>query len=224
VSQPYQRTPQSAPAPTPAPAQAPTPEENTAEPAPVLGDASAGGQTAAAGTSQAGDEYDNEDVWGYRDLQQEVKGRGMNAQGTRDELVHRLRDDDAARSISANAATSTDTPSSTTADTGTATGAAAESTTDEGGTMTAASNDQDRSDKNLGAETTTPEPPSAEQTPQGDPGDQYPEHGSIGLTDTGGGRNQAEVLQGLSNERREAQLEALKEQNLNTGGQPTKQG
>jgi hypothetical protein len=36
-------------------------------------------------------------------------------------------------------------------------------------------------------------------------------------------RNQAEVLQGLSDERRAAQLDALKEQNLTTGGQPTQQ-
>lgn len=229
MTQPYQRTsPPAQPAPAaptapaetePAPAQEPAQE---AAPEPIVGDASGGGETTSSVTADAGtgDDYDNEEVWSYRDLQHEAKGRNLSGAGTREEIVARLREDDANTASASTAQEST-----------------AQSTTDEGGTMTssestgssdATTNDdsggvtgQGDSTQNLGAETTQAE--TTTEQPSGDPGDQYPEHGSIGLTDTGAGKEQASILQGLSEERRAQQLEALREQSLTTGGQPTKQ-
>jgi hypothetical protein len=52
-----------------------------------------------AGQQQTeGDNYDDEDAWPYRSLQHEVKGRGLNAAGTREELVERLRSSDSSGS------------------------------------------------------------------------------------------------------------------------------
>ncbi|HEX8321685.1 hypothetical protein [Longimicrobium sp.] len=42
-----------------------------------------------------GDDYDDENVWPYRRLQSEAKDREINAAGTRDEIVARLREADA---------------------------------------------------------------------------------------------------------------------------------
>lgn len=79
---------------------------------------------------------------------------------------------------------------------------------------------EEGSDQNLGAETTQADP-AEDDTPTGDVGDQYPEHGSIGLADTGRGKEHAEMLQGLSDERREQQLAATQEQGDSDGdGQP----
>lgn len=41
-----------------------------------------------------GDNYDNEDAWPYRSLQQEAKARGLSGEGKRGELVSRLRQHD----------------------------------------------------------------------------------------------------------------------------------
>ena len=42
------------------------------------------------------DNYDDEDVWSYNDLQQEAKDRkGVSAAGSRQDIVARLREDDA---------------------------------------------------------------------------------------------------------------------------------
>jgi hypothetical protein len=41
------------------------------------------------------DNYDDDDAWSYRDLQEEAKGRNLTASGSREELVQRLREDDA---------------------------------------------------------------------------------------------------------------------------------
>lgn len=79
---------------------------------------------------------------------------------------------------------------------------------------------EEGSDQNLGAETTQADP-AGDDTPRGDVGDQYPEHGSIGLTDTGRGKDHAEILQGLSDERRSQQLAAAGQQGDSDGdGQP----
>jgi hypothetical protein len=76
---------------------------------------------------------------------------------------------------------------------------------------------QEDSSKNLSGDTTTPEPPE-DDVPRGDPGDQVPDHGSIGLRQTGRGQEQAEVLQGLSDERRAQQLEAIDAQSARRSG------
>jgi hypothetical protein len=49
-------------------------------------------QTAGADTAAApADNYDDENEWPYRALQQEAKGRDLDASGKRDEIVARLR-------------------------------------------------------------------------------------------------------------------------------------
>lgn len=44
------------------------------------------------------DNYDNEDAWSYRDLQDEAKGRSLAATGSREDLIARLREDDSKES------------------------------------------------------------------------------------------------------------------------------
>lgn len=41
-----------------------------------------------------GDDYDDESVWTYSDLQQEARNRGLAANGKREEVVARLRKHD----------------------------------------------------------------------------------------------------------------------------------
>lgn len=42
------------------------------------------------------DDYDDESEWSYKDLQTEAKGRELPASGSREEIVARLRENDAA--------------------------------------------------------------------------------------------------------------------------------
>jgi hypothetical protein len=154
-------------------------------------DQSGTAQPVNADAGDTGDDYDNEDAWGYRDLQQEAKSREINASGTREEIVARLREDDASKQQTQQ------------------TEQTQQSSTD---TSQVLAGDGEGATANAGTETVTPDAPDASVTPQGDPGDQYPEHGSIGLDDTGQGQQHASILQGLSDERRAQQLGTTQEQ------------
>jgi hypothetical protein len=62
------------------------------EPEPEKSDA-LGART--TGNDEDGDNYDDEEVWSYRDLQEEAKGRtDVSAAGSREEIIARLREDD----------------------------------------------------------------------------------------------------------------------------------
>lgn len=101
------------------------------------------------------DNYDDENAWRYRALQQEAKGRGLPGDGTRDELVARLRENDAQRA------------------------------------------DNDSSAGTSSVPTASVDPDLVENG---------------GIQRSGRGTHHAEVLQGLSQERRQAQLAAVREQ------------
>lgn len=45
---------------------------------------------------EEGDDYDDDSAWTYQDLQQEARNRGLTATGKREEIVARLRENDAA--------------------------------------------------------------------------------------------------------------------------------
>jgi len=53
------------------------------------------GGVASNDTDGPTDNYDDENAWRYRALQQEAKQRGLNGGGERDELIARLRENDA---------------------------------------------------------------------------------------------------------------------------------
>jgi hypothetical protein len=66
----------------------------TIEGDPTVGTGSLAAELAAGDTSD-GDNYDNEDAWSYRSLQQEARARNLPGDGKRAELVERLRQHDA---------------------------------------------------------------------------------------------------------------------------------
>lgn len=132
------------------------------------------GQTAQAAQTIEGDptidsgadDYDNEDEWPYRRLQQEAKNRDMDAGGKRDELVARLRG---------------------------------------GGSGEGGGAEQPRHLQ--GMDTTDADPPEPVQSAEVNPTDV--ENG--GIRKTSRGTDHAGILQGLSDERRQQQLAAVKE-------------
>lgn len=60
------------------------------------GDGSGEGGGADDDTVPDGQDYDNTDEWSYGDLQVECKERGLTANGSREELIARLRENDLA--------------------------------------------------------------------------------------------------------------------------------
>lgn len=55
----------------------------------------AGGEEGGEQQQGAGDNYDDDEAWPYRQLQQEAKNRDLDASGKREEIVSRLREHDA---------------------------------------------------------------------------------------------------------------------------------
>lgn len=129
--------------------------------------------------SAGADNYDDENQWGYRELQQEAKNRGMDAGGKREELVARLR--------------------------GGSSGSGG-----DGSDGSALSSDVDTTDADTSNQ---PGVPRSEVDPS-----QSPEGGQIGMTSTGRGQEHAEILQGLSDERRAQQLAEVNEQSERNKG------
>lgn len=110
----------------------------------------------------SGDNYDDEDAWPYRALQQEAKSRHLPGDGKRDELVARLR-----------------------------------------------AADQASSNTDLTAGVAEPNnPPPAEDSPRAEVSTQVIDNGGIQRTEFG--QRHAEILQGLSQERRQQQLAAVR--------------
>lgn len=142
------------------------------------------GDAQAAGDS--GDDYDDEEKWSYRDLQQEAKNRDLDAGGKRPELVARLRE---------------------------------ASSGAEGVSASGPQVDGGDSSQNLGAPTTDADTSGQPPTPRGevDPS-QSPVGGSIGFGQSGRGQDHAEILQGLSNDRRAQQLAAVQERSGQSEG------
>lgn len=134
------------------------------------------GQTAQAAQTIEGDptitsgadDYDNEDEWPYRRLQQEAKNRDLDAGGKRDELVARLRG---------------------------------------GGSGSSEGGGAEQPRHLQGMDTMDADPSEPVTTASVDSGDV--ENG--GIRKTSRGTEHAEILQGLSDERRQQQLAAVKE-------------
>lgn len=121
-------------------------------------------------TSEASDNYDDEEAWPYRKLQAEAKERTGSGGGTRDEIVARLRES---------------------------------GTGGSGGGVDLGGGSAD----NLGAPTSDADP--SPEVQRGTVDSAQVENGGIQKTDFG--QQHAEVLQGLSAERRAQQLEAVKQ-------------
>lgn len=115
------------------------------------------------------DDYDDEQKWPYRALQQEAKQSDVDASGKREEIVARLR---------------------------------------------AKASGGGDSSENLGAPTITTDP--ADPPPLGSVDPTNVENG--GIQRSGRGQEHAEILQGLSNDRRKAQLAAVSERSSHSGG------
>jgi hypothetical protein len=120
-----------------------------------------GTEDTATDSGDPSDNYDDEDAWPYRSLQQEAKSRHLPGDGKRDELVARLRQSD-----QANAG------------------------------LTAGVAD-------------THNPAPAEDTPRQEVSSSDVDNGGIQRTEFA--RKHAEILQGLSAERRQQQLSAVRE-------------
>lgn len=77
---------------------APTAPEPNPPSTPTTGDTGPAPDTGGNeddGGSEPTDNYDDEDAWSYKDLQAEAKKRELPAGGSRDEIIVRLRADDA---------------------------------------------------------------------------------------------------------------------------------
>jgi hypothetical protein len=122
------------------------------------------------------DDYEDENKWPYRRLQQEAKNKGIDGGGKREEIIARLRG------------------------------------------QAPASGEQETPRHLQDVETMDADTSGQPETPRGEvPEDQSPQGGNIGFGQTGRGQEQAELLQGLSNERRAAQLSAVRERSARSG-------
>ena len=111
------------------------------------------------------DDYDDEEKWPYRALQQEAKGRELDASGKREEIVARLR----------------------------------------GGSVSGSETPRHLQ----GVETTDADTSDQPDAPRQSVPSEGVEHG--GIQRTGRAQDHAEVLQGMSDARRQQQLAAVKE-------------
>jgi hypothetical protein len=124
------------------------------------------GSTAEGAGDGPSDNYENEDAWPYRQLQQEAKSRHLPGDGKREELVARLRQ-----------------------------------------------SDQGNADLTAGV-SDTQNPPPAEDSPRAEVSSSDVDNGGIQRTEFA--KNHAEILQGLSAERRQQQLTAVRERTRRT--------